>query len=964
MACGRFVGNDAAGVDVWEWPDGRPDAAQLLLETKDGTRGDPSIAWDGDRCVVGYFDGAGVGLVIDAVTGERIVTLGPIEGNAPILVGDGRVVFQSKADRLIYERSPMAAEPQLLRDAAGQPMPWRPTGLAYLTPGSVVLWDDNRQSVPGVLCPARAGAFTASQGLSGGMVLSLDGVNGVYPGSWNDPSACQQSDGAFAFAGWHPTLRVVAGVTRSHVEALGDGAVPTPQVPRFSRPCWLLPFHATRHDQSVDSPGHAEIITDGQDARRRVNGRPVVADLASESTVDDLLALFVVLGRDDVAHARAIADRREVPVLAYWDHVTDIPNVPELVPGRDWLGVMLYCEPSESLDAFRRRAHGQVSRACGRGFGVVLTVQMFDRNGTEKDTPKMFAMQAIWRELAEAYPEVVGIAPFAVLRASHGVTAYPFLGEWLAAYGRAMTAPARPTRETPDEPQVLPENAKAAIRDFVSVCPVPQAPDSVIADPAALERWVHTELRMGWKLRLAEYLCFRLGEDWGTKGTSPEWPSKEAIARRRAGKMDVWDMLTGAGSGRPRLELENPKHHFVGIEDGAHWMAVTPVDHLANITVPGDRPTIETPLWALSSFDLGTRLAEGDRRWIDQMLKPVNLVARVIVASFFRRPANEDAMTTEEKLAISRVRFRETLKTLKADGLQCEPTLLCDTAKFDLSRAEALEEVRKLKPILQEFRETIRGASGGNELSHGVEAPYMQEEAFHEEVAAILGPDFPYTPGAGHGGEGVRIFRSASYCVHHADRGLSAEENAAIMKRGQDLANRPVVDREQIGIGEPGTPGQRVYNADYLLTSVREAIRLGLGGVTYHPHAGLWANVDLLGDVQRDAWQQFTTLIGGKPPVQETDVTTEQIAQVFAGGFFEQASALLKVTGSVNERRPVVFDWLHERISAIDAIYVKVFGRHCDLEGFGSCLRLYLDHGWTDERLLAAKQAAYDAGDR
>lgn len=436
-----------------------------------------------------------------------------------------------------------------------------------------------------------------------------------------------------------------------------------------------------------------------------------------------------------------------------------------------------------------------------------------------------------------------------------------------------VPTPQPPTPNPAPSMSKIPSAVIATIHAFVSAYPIPRGDGS--------EDWIESALRRipdGWMHKLAQTIAARHGVKWGRKRASATRPlSKESIALNEHG-LHGWDLLAGASTGRPTLKTDS--YHDLVAEDNQIFVPVEPFDHLSTIVAPTNRPTIQTPLWGLSSFDLGTRLAErsknfphGDRRWIDERLKPAGLVARLIVASYFRRPVNEDAMTTQEKLAISRVRFRETLKTLKSDGLQCEPTLLCDTAKFDLSRAEALEEVWRMKPILQEFRETIRGASGGNELSHDVEMPYMQESAFHDEVAAILGPEFPYTPGAGHGGEGVRIFPSASYCVHHAPRDTDAVTNAATLKRAQDLAKRPVVDREQIGVAEPGTPGQRVYNADYLVASVREARRLGLGGVFYHPHAGLTANVDELGPKQIEAWELFVKETGAvvvpPPPIAD-----------------------------------------------------------------------------------------------
>jgi hypothetical protein len=745
-------------------------------------------------------------------------------------------------------------------------------------------------------------------------------------------------------------------------------------VPALSRDCLIAVYHATRHDKSVAYPGHVEIITNGQDAERRHSDRKVIADMASEPSVADgeLYAIFAVIDVDNMDDARAVADRRGVPIMAYYDGRGRVPDVSQLVAGWDFLSPMLYCDPHESVEDFRRWADGQVAATCGRGHQVILTVQAFDRNGHERDRAKLMHLSALWHELFEAHADVFGLAPFAVLRDSvdlatntilpgkGGIHGQADLTAWWDAYFAAAVEPPPPPNPEPipePEPMKIPSAVVATIHAFVAAFGIPQGDGS--------EEWIEAALRRipdGWMHRLAQTIAARHGVKWGRKRASASRPlSKESIALNEHG-LHGWDLLSGAATGRPTLQTDS--YHDLIAEDNQVFVPVDPFDHLGNITAPTNRPTIQTPLWGLSSFDLSTRLAEGDRRWIDQMLKPAALVARVVVASWFRRPAGEDAVSPQAKLDISRARFRETLRTLAADRLTCQPVLLCDTAKFGLTRAQALDEVQKCHTILLEFPEAIEGVAGGNELSHGVEADYMSDPSFWAEVDAIIDPRFPFTPGAGHGGEGVAML-GGSYLVHHADRGLSAEANAEIMKRGQDIGKRPVVDDEQIGVAEPGTPGQRVYNADYLLASVREAIRLGLGGVTYHPHAGLTADVDQLGPVQREAWRLFVEATGAQPPTQEADVTTEQIATVFGGGFFEQVSTLLNLSGTVEARRAEVHGWTKARIAVIEQAYRDIFKRGCDLEGFGSRLRLYLDRpGYTDANLRKDLQAGYDAGGR
>lgn len=51
-------------------------------------------------------------------------------------------------------------------------------------------------------------------------------------------------------------------------------------------------------------------------------------------------------------------------------------------------------------------------------------------------------------------------------------------------------------------------------------------------------------------------------------------------------------------------------------------------------------------------------------------------------------------------------------------------------------------------------------------------------------------------------------------------------------------------------------------------------------------------------------------------------------------------------------------------IATMAGAYLTIFKRECDLEEYGSRLRLFVEHGWTDSQLLRKLQGAYDRGDR
>jgi len=440
------------------------------------------------------------------------------------------------------------------------------------------------------------------------------------------------------------------------------------------------------------------------------------------------------------------------------------------------------------------------------------------------------------------------------------VMSTPVLGTGMVPLLSPVHVPPTPVPPTPvppePEPMKIPASVIATIHAFVGAYPIPQGDGS--------EAWIDSALRRiadGWMHRMAQTIAARHGVKWGRKRASLSRPiSKESIALLETG-LHGWDLLASAASGRPTLKTDS--YHNLVAEDNQIFVPVEPFDHLADIAPPTDRPTITVPLWSASSFDLGNRLAYGDRRWIDQVLKPYRLVARLVVASYFRRPDGETVadIGVSSVLLLGLERLRLTLKTLAADGLRCVPTLLVDTAKLGLTRDDARHYVTACDRVMRDYPETIEGVRFSNERSHDVEADWLLDTGFMAELAALVDPRFPLAYGAGHGGEGVSM-DGGSYLVHHPDRALDTKANAAIMHAAQLLAKRPVVDDEQIGIAEHGTPGQRVYSADYLLTSVREAQRLGYGGVTIHLHAGLSADVDALGPVQRQALEAFGAEIG------------------------------------------------------------------------------------------------------
>ena len=422
--------------------------------------------------------------------------------------------------------------------------------------------------------------------------------------------------------------------------------------------------------------------------------------------------------------------------------------------------------------------------------------------------------------------------------------------------------PVPPTPVPPEESMKIPADVMAEIHTFNSASPVPQAPDSEITDGVASEEWVDKALRKGWKLRLVEHLCFKFGPTWGNKGTSPEYASKEAIARKRVdGKMDVWDMLKGAATGRPRLSTD-PTYYLVD----AYWIPVTPVNHLSDVVDRSHAP-LSRQLRGITAFDLMCRFAEDDFRYWDQVVKPSGLTPVIVVSSVW-----EGGVTgrTKRTPAEGRAQIAKTLDILKAANRKGYFILLVDTKEAGLSRADALEEVRLCNAEFMRVPEAVEAINLGNENSHGVEMSYMVDGAFYAEAKKLIDPQFPFAPGAGHGGEGVMV--GGSFAAHHANRILTPDENGQIMAYAQTRFGLKVVDREPLGVTEEDRVGsrQRTSLAAYARQLVEACLKYLLGGTVLHTDSGIGCRIEQHGPVHRAAVLEFTDAFGQTPVVDTT----------------------------------------------------------------------------------------------
>jgi hypothetical protein len=143
------------------------------------------------------------------------------------------------------------------------------------------------------------------------------------------------------------------------------------------------------------------------------------------------------------------------------------------------------------------------------------------------------------------------------------------------------TTPQPPTE--PDKPEPpMPDHAfphSALLQRFAAKFPLPQG------QPGD----AHENRCRDWCRQFAEQVRFTTGdEDWGVKrAAGPQ--SKDTIAENRGnGKMIVFDLMTGAGTGHPTLNV-HPHGEEVG--DGQTFIPVAPVDHLGSGPVPPPSPS-------------------------------------------------------------------------------------------------------------------------------------------------------------------------------------------------------------------------------------------------------------------------------------------------------------------------------------------------------------------------------------
>jgi hypothetical protein len=399
-----------------------------------------------------------------------------------------------------------------------------------------------------------------------------------------------------------------------------------------------------------------------------------------------------------------------------------------------------------------------------------------------------------------------------------------------------VVAPPIPIPPIPPEVPVsvpMPADVVALVRRFALAFPPPWGP----AGPA------HENRCRQWMGRLAEQIRLERGDPaWGHKSTaagSP--PSKDVLARRWGSTIDGWDILKGAGTGSP--VLSDPPA-WVDISD-QFFITVGAIDHLNGVAVPSGRPALP-PGPGLTSFNLGERLEQGDDAWLMWCRREGITRPRVIIA---RTPS---APTP----AVGLLRLPLTLAKLAAFGMQAEMVLLADTAVYGLTEADCLQWVRDCVAQLELQPDGVGSVQGANEPEHPTQQPFIRNVAFMAQVAALVPRRFAYTDGPStHGGESAGV--TASYLTTHGARNQTPYVNADLSEQLEIDTGLPVVEDEPIGVAEVAVPGSRTNDPDYGRQLADACRTHGLGGATLHLQAGLTANVDDLGPIQRAALRGF-----------------------------------------------------------------------------------------------------------
>jgi hypothetical protein len=120
----------------------------------------------------------------------------------------------------------------------------------------------------------------------------------------------------------------------------------------------------------------------------------------------------------------------------------------------------------------------------------------------------------------------------------------------------------------------LPDAVKQVRLRYITAFPVPQGAPGEEFEERARQ----------WSIHFAEQVAFELpNQGWGMKRADPNRPiSKDTIARQIDGRLLIWDLLTGTGTGSPR-PVDNPESEDI---TGQVFVQVEPTNRLPHVAAP------------------------------------------------------------------------------------------------------------------------------------------------------------------------------------------------------------------------------------------------------------------------------------------------------------------------------------------------------------------------------------------
>lgn len=311
----------------------------------------------------------------------------------------------------------------------------------------------------------------------------------------------------------------------------------------------------------------------------------------------------------------------------------------------------------------------------------------------------------------------------------------------------------------------------------------------------------------------------------------------------------IIDIVQGGESASPRAAWTDQTRTM---EDGSTFDPVVldqvpRLSTLPRITVQGTQFVAGGQPWrwiGATSFDLPSRIrAYGDLRWADWLAEQGFTLARLVPASLYRTPRT---------LADGIRDLPRALAELHVRGLYAEVVIGVDTKPYGMSRAEFFRYASDVSDICRGYSNAL--VEIANENTHSTQADWLRDAGFLRDLVALC-HGVTCSAGSSHGGES-HVWPQGDYLTVHAARSRTPEDNGASLSALMHAHGKPVVDDEPLGTAEQPKQGSRTNDPAFAERQARASRQHGIAA-TCHLEAGLTANVDVLGTVQREAARRF-----------------------------------------------------------------------------------------------------------